>query len=152
MKKEIWGPCIWKTLHVLTVKIKDDAFKQHHQGLIELIILICNNLPCPNCSTHAQGLIRKFNLKGIKTKDDLIRFVFLMHNEVNKRLKKPLYLYENIKEQYGNTNTRDVLLDYYNKNIQIKFGERMMLHSFHKKLFLKIFKSYMQKNIHLFDD
>ena len=60
MKKEVWGPCIWKTLHVLTVKIKEEYFSTQRQKLIDIIFQICNNLPCPMCASHAQGLLRKY--------------------------------------------------------------------------------------------
>jgi len=152
MKKEVWGPCIWKTLHVLTVKIKDDCFIEQRKQLIEMITHICSHLPCPNCSTHAQGIIRKMNLKSVQTKDQLIRFLFLMHNEVNKRVKKKLYIYEDVKTHYEKMNTKEVLLEYYNKNMSMNFGEKMMLYSFHRKNFLKKFRHYLQTHIQYFDD
>ena len=36
---------------------------------------------------------------------------------------------------------------YYNKNIESKFSEKMMLHNFHKMEFLKFFKNYVLKHI-----
>lgn len=152
MKKDVWGPCIWKTLHVLTVKIKDDCFIEQREKLIEMITHICSHLPCPICSTHAQGMIRRMKLKNVQTKDQLIRFIFLMHNEVNKRLKKKLFIYEDVKAHYESMNTKNILLDYYNKNLNMNYGEKMMLYSFHRKNFLKIFRQYLQQHIQYFDD
>tara|TARA_Y100000992_G_C21230675_1_gene475323 strand:- start:628 stop:1086 length:459 start_codon:yes stop_codon:yes gene_type:complete len=152
MKKEVWGPCIWKTLHVLTIKIKDDSFVEQHTKLIDIIIDICSHLPCPICSTHAQGMMKKMNLKSVNTKEKLIKILFLMHNEVNKRLKKPQYSYENVIPHYEKMNTKDVLLDYYNKNINANYSERMMLYSFHRKIFLNKLRQYLKQHIQYFDD
>lgn len=151
MKKDIWGPCIWKTLHVLTVKIKEEYFQNQRQALLDIIHMICNHLPCPICSSHAKGLLRRHNAKQIRTKEGLIKVIFTIHNEVNKRLKKPPYVYESLISKYSSENTREVLTDYYEKNQKMKFGEKMMLYSFQRKLFLKEFKEYIQKSIDYFD-
>ena len=55
MKKSVWGPCIWKTLHILTIKLKDEYVDVQIKELKEIIIHICNNLPCPLCSSHANN-------------------------------------------------------------------------------------------------
>ena len=52
---------------------------------------ICSNLPCPQCASHASGLI-KTQFEECKNKSDIIKFVHFMHNEVNKRLKKNLFV------------------------------------------------------------
>tara|TARA_B100000424_G_C22901168_1_gene479270 strand:- start:210 stop:668 length:459 start_codon:yes stop_codon:yes gene_type:complete len=151
MKKSEWGPCIWKTLHVLTIKIKDEAFNEQRKKLIDMLIQMCSNLPCPICSSHAMIMIRKYNLKNMKTKEGLIKTLFLMHNEVNGRLKKPLFVYDTLIPTYKAYNTREIMSDYYNKNIRMKFGEKMMLHSFHRKTFLMSFIRYIRQNIDKFD-
>ena len=151
MKKAVWGPIIWKTLHCLTYKIKDEHFSTQKTKLIDIIIKICSNLPCPVCSNHAQGMIKKYRLQFIKNKQDLIRILFLMHNEVNKRLKKVEFKFENLTI-YDSLQLRDVLTEYYNTNINMHLGEKMMLYSFHRKKFLTIFKEYVNQNIEYFSD
>lgn len=151
MKKALWGPIIWKTLHCLAYKIKDEHFLTQKTKLIDLIIKICSNLPCPACSNHAQGMIKKYRLPFIKNKQELIRILFLMHNEVNKRLKKIEFKFENLI-MYNSLQLKDVLTEYYNTNINMHLGEKMMLYSFHRKKFLTIFKEYANKHIQYFSD
>ena len=103
------------------------------------------------CASHAQGLLRKYNVKNIKTKAGLMKIVYEIHNEVNKRLKKQPYVYDNLISQYSSINTRETLIDYYEKNKTMKFGEKMMLYSFKRKLFLRLFKEYIRNNIQYFD-
>ena len=151
MKKALWGPIIWKTLHCLTYKIKDEHFPTQKTKLIDIIIKICSNLPCPVCSNHAQGMIKKYRLQFIKNKQDLIRILFFMHNEVNKRLKKVEFKFDNLTI-YDSLRFRDVLTEYYNININMHLGEKMMLYSFHRKKFLTIFKEYVNQHIQYFSD
>ena len=150
MKKAEWGPLIWKVLHCITIKIKDEAFPNERNSLIYIISGICANLPCPQCASHANGIIKKYKLKDVKTKNDIIKFVYFMHNQVNKRLNKQIFLFENIQE-YNNYNIKQLLNDYYNMCINSKYNEKMMLHSYHRKAFLKIFSDYFKKNISKFN-
>ena len=152
MKKEVWGPITWSALHCLTVKIKDEYFMHQKDQLISIIISIMSNLPCPNCTAHALGLIKKYNLKRINNKQILIRALFMIHNEVNERLKKSLFSYELVEPTYNLMDLKEVLGKYYDISVSQKYGEKMMIYNFHRKAFLKNFKKYIQKNIIYFDE
>lgn len=149
MKKSEWGPIIWKTLHCIPTKIKDDEFLNEREQIIKIITNICSNLPCPQCSSHATGMIRRHKLRDIKTKRDMISFVHFMHNQVNKRLKKKQYAIQEL-EDYNKYNIRTVLSDYYSLNINMRAGEKMMLYSYHRKAFLESFQKYFNQNISKF--
>ena len=152
MEPLLWGPCIWNTLHILTIKLKDEYVDVQIKELKEIIIHICNNLPCPICSSHAMAFINKHRFRNIKSKDELIQFIFIMHNDVNKRTKKHNFTKENLIPLYSNMKTKDVLNDYYLKNKNMNFGERMMMYSFRRKEFLIKFKKYIRSHIHCFDE
>jgi len=150
MKKAEWGPIIWKTLHCICMKIKDEEFSNEKEELFNMIEHICANLPCPQCASHATGIIRRHKMRNAKSKDDLIKFIFLMHNEVNKRLKKNVYSFKHINK-YELLNTKNVLIEYYSMNTKIKYNEKMMLHSFHRTKFLQKFYHYFNQNIDKFN-
>lgn len=150
MKKSEWGPVVWKVLHCITLKIKDEEFSNEREKIIQMISGICSNLPCPQCASHASGLIKKHNLRNVKTKSDIIKFVYFMHNEVNKRLKKKIYSFENI-QIYNTIDMKPLLNEYYNMNLRAKYSEKMMLHSYHRKTFMKTFYDYFRNNISKFN-
>jgi hypothetical protein len=150
MKKALWGPLVWKVLHCIAIKIKDDEFSKERSHLIRMITGICSNLPCPQCTSHATSIIKRNRLKDVKSKNELIRFIYLMHNIVNKRLKKKCYSFEDM-HHYNECNTKHVLSEYFTANVNAKFGEKMMLHSFHRKAFLNEFYNYFKKNISKFN-
>ena len=89
-------------------------------------------------------------MKNIKNKDELIKYIFLMHNNVNKRLKKKSYNFDDI-EIYNSYDIKNVLTDYYKMNINLRTSERMMLHNYHRKMFISEFYNYFNRNIAKFD-
>ena len=91
-----WGPCTWFLFHTLAEKIKEERFMELKPGLIDIIKNICSNLPCPDCKQHATAKIKTLNDKAINNKDSLKKALLLFHNEVNKRLNKPQFIWEEL--------------------------------------------------------
>ncbi len=151
MNKTIWGPFIWKFLHLISLRIKDEYFESEKSNIIHYISCICDNLPCPHCSSHAIGFLNKYKIKFIKTKEDLIKILFLMHNDVNKVLNKEIIKEEKLYEIYKPYNFEFFALNYFKLNRSIHLGEKMMLYSLRRKQFLKKFYEYMKNNINKFD-
>ena len=90
-------------------------------------------------------------LAYVKTKDQLIRLIFTLHNDVNTKLKKRPFDFVNLLSTYQDHNFKNVLVQYYNTFIAVNFGEKMMRYSFRRKLFLKNFHTYFKDNIDLYD-
>ena len=151
MNKTIWGPFIWRFLHLISLRIKDEYFESEKSNLIQYILCICDNLPCPHCSSHALVFLDKYKLKFIKTKEHLIKLLYLMHNDVNKSLNKPIIEEEKLYEIYKPYNFEFFALNYFKLNKSIHSGEKMMIYSLRRKQFLKDFYEYMKNNIYKFD-
>tara|TARA_B110000114_G_C14821352_1_gene288849 strand:+ start:155 stop:607 length:453 start_codon:yes stop_codon:yes gene_type:complete len=150
MKKDLWGPIIWDLLHCITIKIKDDKFINCRDELIKNIMSIFSNLPCPDCSKHASSLFKKYNVKNIQSKKDLVKAIFVIHEDVNKRLRRSNNEYT-ILEKYNNYNLKEVVTKYVNILNVSNYSEKMLLYSFGKKKFLNSFIKYIKKNIDNFD-
>jgi len=146
MKKSEWGPIVWNLLHCIACKIKPDFFALEKGNILKMISGICQNLPCPTCATHASSIIRKYKDSMLLTKDDLIKMILILHNTVNRRLKKNIY---NIKDLtiYDKKCFKDVLIEYYIMMKKSNYSEKMILNSFHKSEFLKIFYKYFASNM-----
>jgi hypothetical protein len=72
-------------MHTLAAKLKESSFNIIGPHLIRILIQICNNLPCPECSQHAKIFWSKVNINNLKNKSDLINILFVFHNVVNKK-------------------------------------------------------------------
>lgn len=151
MKKSIWGPIIWRFLHLITLRIKDDYFIAERTQIIKLITQICQNLPCPNCSLHATQYLRAHKIQLCKTKHDLQTIVFNLHNEANKRLKKDVIEFEKLDEIYNQYNFEQCALVFLRLNKEKNYIQRMMLDNMQRKIFVSEFVEYMKNNIYKFE-
>ena len=82
MYDKYWGPATWTLFHILVEKLIDDSLVK---PIIQLIKQICSCLPCPTCREHSTNILNNYSLyHTINTKEDLKRFVWEFHNQVNK--------------------------------------------------------------------
>ena len=151
MKKSEWGPKIWIFIHCFTMRIKDEYFIEEKNIIIDYITRLCDNLPCPDCSLHATQYLKKHNFKHIKTKDHLIQIIFNLHNDVNKRTKKPLFNIDKLNETYNKYNFQKLIIAYINLNKKINYSEKMMLYTLRRGEFFNQLIDYFKSNIHKYN-
>ena len=108
MSKSEWGKVTWILFHSIIENIKDDAPNNFIKMVFDNIILICSNLPCPYCKDHAMSYIKKYKKYNFDTKEKLKIFIFTFHNNVNKRLNKPIMKID-ILEKYKTANLNNIL-------------------------------------------
>jgi hypothetical protein len=145
---EVWGPPTWTLLHVLAEKINEEHFHALFPSLFNHIKRICSFLPCPECSHHAKQFLDKINLNDIKTKTDFKNIIYIFHNAVNKRKRKPLFNYSQI-DKYKNiniTNAYNSFIVVYNTNGNLK----LLTESFHRKFVINDFKKWLTDNLKYF--
>jgi hypothetical protein len=149
MSPSYWGPSTWVFMHTLASKIKETSFPQIGPSLIVLLIQICNNLPCPECSQHAKQFWSKVKTGNIKTKDDLINLLFVFHNMVNKRKGLPPYKYENL-EYYK---TQNVVQTYnmFSRNFNTNGNMNLINESFRRNMMLSSLRVWLIGNLKHFD-
>lgn len=148
MSKKIWGPITWELFHVMGENLNTLNYNEI-QDSVNIIVLICNNLPCPDCSREAMSKIKKYNLKFIRTKEDVKLFIFYLHNSVNETLNKVIYN-ENELHIYKNKNINIKLNNFFNVYNKIKGSNNLIMFSFHRNTMLKNTRNYFLKNIHLY--
>ena len=149
MQKSVWGPITWKLLHTMVLKINDNITYSQLFELKNIILRILNNLPCPYCTSHAISYVTNSNFKLIQNIKDLRVYMFNFHNNVNKRLNKPLITYEEHVQLY-NDNIYNVVLNFINIYSNNKNGITMMLYNFHRKHMIKDLKEYFNMNKQLY--
>jgi hypothetical protein len=150
MKKKDWGNAVWLLFHTLAEKIKDE-----HTSELPLLVShisdICNNLPCPDCQQHASKTMTQVNKSTITaSKEALIHFLWVFHNNVNKRSKSNFYNKESL-DKYKTSNTRNVVNHFIVIMSATSNNEKTMLHSFHRNIYMKKFIEYMNANIHKYN-
>ena len=82
------------------------------------------------------------------TKPELINEIYLMHEEVNKRLKKESISFEKHMEIYEKVSPTKVFKMFIDMNMKDRISINMLTSKFHLKLFCENFRKYMMQNSH----
>lgn len=90
-----WGAKFWFVLHTSAEFYPEYPSPDDMSSAKNLIMSYRNLMPCPSCRTHFAQLLQKHpvdnNLNG---RESLMRYVNFLHNEVNRRVGKPIVPYE----------------------------------------------------------
>ena len=146
MSPNEWGPPIWTFFHTLAEKIHEDAYAELMPQLVAYIKKICVYLPCPDCSQHAGQFLAKVNFSTIKTKNDFKNIMFIFHNMVNHRNKKPQFNIADLSKYANGGN----IIDAYNNFItvfQTNGNMKLLADSFQRKRLISEFKKWLIANI-----
>lgn len=134
MEKSLWGPAIWYFFHGIAEKIKPEKFNEQKDNLFSILFIVCDNLPCPDCSEHAIKEIKKINIKNITSRDIYKELLLELHNRVNSRLNKPNFTREQLDEKYKYINLNAVMNNFniaYNTSV---YNEKLLQNSFKKSI------------------
>lgn len=149
MKLKEWGNAIWYLFHALAYKLKAED-SEHANDLFAVFHRICANLPCPKCRQHALHILSK--QKRVRGKENLERFMWKFHNEVNISLKRREMSYDDYEAMYAKANTWRIVEHFVRtmrKNMRIP---GLMLESQHRQMCVSYFIGYIKKNRHRFND
>ncbi|KAH8602977.1 ERV/ALR sulfhydryl oxidase domain-containing protein [Bisporella sp. PMI_857] len=89
LKAEL-GNAAWKVLHTTMAKFPDKPTEDDSQALKSYIYLFARLYPCGDCARHFQKILAKFPPQ-VATRSTAAAWACHVHNEVNTRLKKPLF-------------------------------------------------------------
>jgi hypothetical protein len=151
MKKKEWGNAVWYLFHTLAEKLKPE-YNNETVELFKQISKICNNLPCPDCQTHAMEVINRHNRATVSaSKENLIVFLWRFHNSVNKRTGAPEFSREAVDAKYKLANTQQIIQYFINIMNKADNNSKSMLNSFHRQLYIKQFTTYISANIYKYN-
>jgi len=111
-KKVYWGEPTWFLFHTMAHKIKDDMFNEKRMEILNVIYMICCNLPCPDCANHAREYLNNIHYLTIYSKQQLKDVLFHFHNTVNQRRGVELFLYTNLDEKYNAAVMRNIVINF----------------------------------------
>ncbi len=144
-----WEHATWHFLHCFVQKIKNDEFPNICDDMVEHIISILSNLPCPDCAYHSIEFMSKVNYKNIKSKNDLITIIYELHNSVNKRLRKPNYPKTSLVK-YDNFDFR-IICRQFIFHFHTKGNMKLLAHNLQRQQFINKFKLWLNNNINKFN-
>jgi hypothetical protein len=121
---EIWAVPTWVFFHTIAEKINEGFLKNNAANVLIFIKLVCNNLPCPDCREHASHYLSSVKPRHIDTKEKLKDLFFTFHNDINGRLRKPIFQKKNLaKFKNGRL---DVIYRLFIFGLTKKYGQTLL--------------------------
>lgn len=145
-----WGPSTWTFFHALASKMKTNSFPIIGAQLLQIIVQISSNLPCPECTRHAKSFFSTINPKTITSQEHLKRLIHNFHNSVNKRTERELFPFENLDKKYKNLHMIHVYNNFV-KNYHTKGNMQMLTDSFHRERLVAKIRLWIKQNLQHFD-
>lgn len=146
-----WGQPTWFLLHTLAEKVKEDQFPRIRKELLDVILKICNNLPCPDCANHATQYLNGINFNTITTKTTLKDMIYHFHNTVNKKKGFAQFNYLDLTDKYSKANTVNIIQNFMYFYEQKSYGMRVGTTSFYRSNVTANLKQWFMNNIQCFD-
>lgn len=124
----IWGPNLWKFMHYLTLSYPENPTEEEKDRLHDFFEIIKTLLPCEKCRYNFKNHLEKFPLTDeiLSTNLSVVKWLFNLHNEVNKSLDKPELSYTDFIDIYSVSNTKttdnNISLQEIEKNIDFQLN------------------------------
>ena len=87
-----WGPGLWKFLHMISLNFPVNPSDEIKKKYYDFIISLGYVLPCKICRDNYSENLKNvnFSINSLDSRKIFNTFIFNLHNEVNKKLGKPL--------------------------------------------------------------
>lgn len=105
----VWGPMMWSYLHTMSFNYPVNPTKEDKQHYKDFVINLQYVLPCKFCRINLTKNFKKIPLtmKDMKNRESFSRYIYNLHETVNKMLKKTSGLtYNEVRDRYENFRSR----------------------------------------------
>ena len=109
MLTAIWGPGLWHAMHTISFNYPVNPTKQEKKHYRDFIINLQYVLPCKYCRINLRNNLKMMPLNKchMKNRETFSRYVYNLHELVNKKLKKKSGLsYCDVRERYEHFRAR----------------------------------------------
>ena len=103
MLTSVWGPSMWHTLHTISFNNPVKPTNKDKTNYMKFFLSLKNILPCKYCRINYVKNLKSvpLNLSVMKNRLSLSKWLYLLHEEINRMLgKKSNLSYEDIKIRY----------------------------------------------------
>lgn len=105
----VWGPSQWHMLHTISFNYPVNPTEEEKNQYRDYVLSLKNVLPCRACRKNLKTNLRHLPLKmsDMKSRDTFSRYIYNLHELVNKMLKKKSNLtYCDVRERYEHFRAR----------------------------------------------
>lgn len=100
---EFFGPSMWKAMHAVAFASPERPTEEERMHYVNFFRAIGPVIPCPACRAHYMEYIEANPLQA-DSRESLARWVYDLHDDVNRRTKKRSPPYEQVRDEYTGWN------------------------------------------------
>ncbi len=93
MSPAVWGPIFWNAMHIVTLGYPHLPTTQEKSAVVAYFNSLQYVIPCPVCRDHYSHFLKETPVPA-DSRDELIEWLFELHNKVNGQLGKPTISWE----------------------------------------------------------
>ena len=123
MLTSVWGPSLWHYLHTMSFNYPVKPTREDKKYYKQFILSLKYVLPCKYCRINFRSNLKAIplNAKALKNRTNFSKWVYCLHEHVNKMLNKKSGLtYCKVRERYENFRARCTKKDIEKKIKKIK--------------------------------
>lgn len=106
MNPLVWGPPFWFVMHTVSINYPLRPTYAQRRTHYDFFYNIRNILPCEMCRQHYRVLLKQYPIEPfLDSRDSLISWVILIHNQVNVRLGKSTMSMDAVMQKYNKAYT-----------------------------------------------
>lgn len=107
MTPYIWGSSVWNSIHFIAAGYPKKPTSQQKKNYCQYFKALSNVLPCASCSISFKKYMKILPLRNyLNSRKRLLYWTYLVHNKVNKKLKKK------VRISWGNVYKKYITLSY----------------------------------------
>jgi hypothetical protein len=104
----VWGPFFWHTIHIVALGYSKNPSYTEKKCAKDFYESLAYLLPCNVCRDHyKEHLVKNPIAPYLDSRNDLLKWTIMIHNEVNKMLKKPEWTEQEVIAYYERLGKRD---------------------------------------------
>lgn len=100
LTKEELGRHSWALLHSIAASIPTSPSKEQRNKLEEFLELFAELYPCKICSSHFKEILKENPIRH-SSREDFVYYLCELHNNVNRKLGKPIHDCKSAFEVWG---------------------------------------------------
>ena len=106
IKPDIWGPHLWRFLHYLSLSYPENPTDEEKEIMLNFLESLQEILPCEKCRYNFNKHLDNLDMKVLDNNINFIKWVYNVHNEVNRDTGKPILSYDEFIKMYTVNNNQ----------------------------------------------
>lgn len=109
MLTTVWGPSLWHSLHTISFNYPTQPTHDEKKNYMNFFLQLEHVLPCKYCRINFKKNLKAvpLTMAQMKNRETFSRFVYNLHEHINKMLKKKSGLtYDMVRERYEHFRAR----------------------------------------------